>query len=446
MTRTLLRIGPRWLGGMLGLAVAAAVAGADEATGGAVIGTEPTVDMAPAEAPRYADAVARLEEEYTAYDSLLSEQLLSLGLQLQSHGQHEDALNAFKRALHVTRINEGLYALGQVPIINRMLDSLTSAGLWNDAHRQFDYLYWLNKRNYGASDPRMLPIIDRMVDWHLNAYSAQRGVRMYRRLMMAQELNLKAVDIIENHFGDNDSRLADVLRRAQWTNYYLATYSGEPSDEDVKITVSINGSAPNEPTEHERAVLLDYMDRSYSQGRDALKRLDRIYASDPNPHTVERVRAKIALGDWFLVFGKQRKALGVYAEVHHQLEENQLNPARWFSEPRPLPDVALHGSDAQETDPTAAAATSEPPPGVPYVIVSFDVNESGKVKGVVVVESAGGGEEKNQHQVRRWLLTTRFRPRFDKGRPVLTQDMVRRFHFYEDARGVEITSAGAGSS
>ncbi|MDH3637778.1 MAG: energy transducer TonB, partial [Gammaproteobacteria bacterium] len=370
---------------------------------------------------------------------------LSLGLELQMYGQHEDALDAFKRVLHITRINEGLYTLGQVPIIERMLDSLAEAGLWNDVHRQFDYLYWLNKRNYGASNPRMLPIIDRMVDWHLEAYTARLGVRMYRRLMVAQELNKKAVDIIEDHYGDDDPRLANVLKRQQLTNYYLATYGGEPSDKDVKITISINGSAPNEPSEYERAVLVDYIQNSYSSGREALERLDQIYASDTNVDTTERMWAKVALGDWFLMFGKKRKALGVYEVVHQELKNEQASPARWFAEPQPLPQVDPHDTAAPDTD---TGDTSETPgqAAVPYVVVSFDVNEWGKVKDVVVIESAGERQEKNQYQVQRWLRNTRFRPRFENGRPVLTQDLKRRFRFYEDSRGVEIRKVGVGSS
>jgi hypothetical protein len=279
-----------------------------------------------------------------------------------------------------------------------------------------------------------------MVDWHLNAYAGRLGVRMYRRLMMAQELNLKAVDIIESHYGENDPRLAAALRRSQWINYYLATYSGEPSDEQVTISVSINGSAPNEPTEYERGVLLEHIEHSYSRGRDALERLNAIYAADPNRGPAERAQARIALADWFLVFGKKRKALRAYEEVHQQLAEDQLSPVRWFAEPQPLPDVELHVAGAPGLD-----AGPTMPHRVPYVDATFDVNESGKVSDVTVVESAGANAEKNVYQVRRWLLSTRFRPRFDDGKPVLTEDLVRRFRFYEDARGVEITTPSGAS-
>ncbi len=427
------------------LAVAITLTGAFRpgATAGVSSGEEAGEDFdTPASQPvarRYADAVAKLEEVHTPYDSVLSEHLVSLGLEQQAHGRHANALDAFKRALHVTRINEGLYTLHQEPIVERMLDSLAAEGLWNDAHRQLDYLYWLNKRNYGASDPRMLPIIERMAVWHLQAYTARLGVRMYKRLLTAQELDAKAVEIIEGHYGKQDRRLIDVLKRVQLTNYYLATYSGEPSDEDIEVTISINGSAPNEPNEYERIKLLDLMDSSYATGREALERLGGIYRAYPEFDQEARLGAQVALGDWYLVFGKKRKALAVYEDVYRQLEESDDIGSPWFGEPQPLPEAA-----GRRTVEQGDAFDSERG-DVPYVLASFDVDRWGKVRDIEVLDATGARRDQNSYRIQRWLRNTRFRPRFERGEPVLTEDLLRRFRFYEDARGVKITKVDVGA-
>ena len=76
----------------------------------------------------YRAAIARLEGERGAYAEGLSEQLLSLGLTLQRDSRHDEALDIFKRGVHLARINHGLYSAEQLPLLQAEIASHLALG------------------------------------------------------------------------------------------------------------------------------------------------------------------------------------------------------------------------------------------------------------------------------------------------------------------------------
>ena len=117
---------------------AANPAAAEQATAGTPAPTEAVVDTADdnatAELARdtrsedYRQAIKDLESNQGAYADQLSEYLLSLGLSLQQSGAHQDAIDAFKRGVHLARINDGLYSARQIPLLQREIASHMALG------------------------------------------------------------------------------------------------------------------------------------------------------------------------------------------------------------------------------------------------------------------------------------------------------------------------------
>ena len=62
------------------------------------------------------DEISRIESRDGAYSADLPEQMLSLGLALQQQDRHGEAIEVFKRGVHLARINNGLYCAEQVPL------------------------------------------------------------------------------------------------------------------------------------------------------------------------------------------------------------------------------------------------------------------------------------------------------------------------------------------
>jgi hypothetical protein len=54
----------------------------------------------------YRDAIRAIETSHGAYGADLPEQILSLGHTLQNQGRHREAVELFKRGVHLSRIND----------------------------------------------------------------------------------------------------------------------------------------------------------------------------------------------------------------------------------------------------------------------------------------------------------------------------------------------------
>ena len=69
---------------------------------------------------RYKQSIAEQEAQNGVYHPQVKEQLMGLGILLQNNELHGDAVDLFTRALHITRVNNGLESLDQLPILERL--------------------------------------------------------------------------------------------------------------------------------------------------------------------------------------------------------------------------------------------------------------------------------------------------------------------------------------
>ena len=95
----------------------------------------------------YLQLITELEtrQSSVAVDVELSEAYYGLGNALQTLGRHEEAVEAFDKALQALRKNKGLYELEQLPLLQARLDSSQALAAWRevDAGRQLAYLITL---------------------------------------------------------------------------------------------------------------------------------------------------------------------------------------------------------------------------------------------------------------------------------------------------------------
>ena len=366
----------------------------------------------------YLSAIEDIEAEFGAYDLQLSQHLSSLGKQLQEHGEHAEAIELFKRAMHVQRINQGLYDMGQAPILENMIESQIAMGLWEDANDRYQYLYWLHRRNYGTDDPRMLPIINKLSNWHLNAYALNISGGLFYHLINAHNLYQIAVDIVSNAYGKNDLRMIGPLKGLTASNYFLATYQVANQN---KLSVS-NGSMP--ASEDDRAKLEQYILNSYNSGRSAINRMVDVYSNNPDAPPTSEVRAQVALGDWHLLFGKWHSAMGIYRNSYQKLVDSNADPAlieELFSRPAPLPDLPLIDIGKKSDINTEY-----------FVLARFDVNAYGRATHIEIVDAFPEDDNRMRSRVRRTLKQAKFRPRFENGEAVTTKDVTHRYLFSDN--------------
>lgn len=363
----------------------------------------------------YLDAIDRIEAEDGAYGEQLSQHLLGLGLTYQKEGEHDEAIDVFKRAIHVNRINQGLYNLNQVPMLERLIESHVARGQWEDANDRHHYLYWLHRRNYGEDDPRMLPVIDKLSAWHLNAYALDVSSGLFHHLINAHNLFKLAVDIIDTNYGTHDLRLIEALRGLTVSNYYLATYQGK-SNKGFQMTTNSSSA----PSAEERARLDQYIINSYSSGKKAITRMVDVYTNNPESPPSASIKAKVELGDWYLLFNKWHSALDIYQESYDTLVANNANPIdirKLFGKPIALPDLPLIDTQLPNDE------------NPHYVLVRFNVTPYGRARDIEILESYPPDKVRIRSRVRKSLKVAKFRPRFENGAPALTENVTHRYLF-----------------
>jgi hypothetical protein len=82
------------------------------------------------DAASYQFYITDLENRFGPYAPGLAEQLLGLGASYQNRGLHEQAIEVFKRGVHVSRVNNGLQSAEQIPLLQRMISSPVALGLF----------------------------------------------------------------------------------------------------------------------------------------------------------------------------------------------------------------------------------------------------------------------------------------------------------------------------
>jgi tetratricopeptide (TPR) repeat protein len=112
------------------------------------------------------------------YSHELREQYDALGTLLQQNGEHEEAIKAFEAAMHIDRVNAGLYTLDQIPVVEKIMASHEALGNASEVDDFHGYLFYIKQRSYEDGDPRLLAAQEEWADWNIESYmkdSAEHG-------------------------------------------------------------------------------------------------------------------------------------------------------------------------------------------------------------------------------------------------------------------------------
>ena len=369
----------------------------------------------------YQKDIVIIEDRHGVYDYRLVPQLTGIGLSLQGQGEHGPAIDAFKRALHLSRINEGLHSLGQVPILTHLIDSYSAINEWELASDKQAYVFDLQKRNYGSRDPRLLEPIGRMIRWHLKAYwnNWEEVEDPVEHLLKARRLNQLAINIIESNFGSDDLRLSDALYEYALTNYELARFS---------VTGSASFRGPEFGPHRRTNISYDDDDafrdafsvNGYGDGRKALEKRADIYDKNPDLPIQDKALALVELGDWYLAFGKPDSAMRVYRQVHERFsahDDTREIVEQLFGQPQ-----ALQFEYPEKQEFLMRDGGSEG-----FVKAEFNVTPSGYARNIKIVES--NPPDFMDSTVRKTIRAARYRPRIIDGKAVLTKGFTLKHVF-----------------
>ena len=352
----------------------------------------------------YRRAIEQAEHQLGPYAATLPEQLLGLGTALQQQDRHEEAIDAFKRGVHLARINGGLYSGDQIALLKAAIRSYRALGDYQKVDDRQRYLYRVERRALINNEASIAALI-RQAEWQRDAFLIGVGEKEEQpaRLMIMWDLYRMALTEMMNFYGKEAPELRQPLTGMLQTQYLVAGHRGfdqysAANSNEVRI-IGLTGEA-------------------YRQGESVLNAMLELNIKNKAPIS-QHVRDTVALGDWSWWFGKEREAEVHYARAMELLEDSLDAEGlhdELFGLPTPLPSFdGIAGLPEPEWNDSGD------------LVVSFTISASGRVTDLERLREPDVEQERGVNRLVRALRDTRFRPRFSDGMPVETPDIVWSF-------------------
>jgi hypothetical protein len=353
---------------------------------------------------QYQRQVDELEKEGGPYADALAEPLTGLGRHHRRKGDMQQALRLYRRALHVVRVNDGLYSERQMPILRELLDAYRVSGEMEILDNRYDYYF----RLYGNGLPPYTDVRLRAalayLRWQREAVRLELDENESQRILALYHLN---DELLQGVAADSSVALQWYrdLVLSQMRNLYLLEDRFAP-------TVQNAGLAPSTPIFAEKWEQKDFDKKrleliqrgAKSQGADMLQALiDRTAVSADN---TALAGVRLELGDWYQWHGNDRLAGEQYQQVVQLLsQENRPDLLQqWLGQPMELPDNGAFWQFRPDRE------------GEHPVVVSvrYDVSARGRASNMQAGVS-DPADEGLASRLKRKLARIRFRPRWVSG-------------------------------
>lgn len=345
--------------------------------------------------------------------------LIELG-QLYGAGQCDRALDILELALEVSRRHEGLFNTAQLDIYDPLIRCYLTLERPADLERALRYVLLIHQAQYGAEDPRLLPVLDTVARTYEDAGLYLSARRLHRR----------ALDLARRSAGEHHVSLVNPLRgiaRAFRLEYAYGLELPDLVDLSDEAT-DLRSAATFDAATGTRLDLL---------GQRSLERAVAIlrgYSASDSANRTAYLDTLLELGDWHQLANHRREALRIYRELWSELTDHVSDTGAMSaaSDKNPLSAPA-----SLLVRPRNSVHLRRPPPdldGYRKYTIDFDyaVTRDGRVEDVTVVESNAPKATKDKAAYD--LERTRFRPRFVDGEPVDTPGLYHRRNIYARAR------------
>jgi len=336
--------------------------------------------------------------------------LKGLGAAQLESGRPDLATRTFRRAVHVTHVNEGPHNMDQIELLESIAETYLRMGDMEAAKEAQDTIYAINVREYELDTPELVPSLLRRAEWQHRAGFIFDERATYRR----------AIRIIEEHDGRDSINLVEPLIKLGRSYFYL----------DATGAVSMH-------------------DSSMSSGEIYFRRAARIAAESPDSNWEVVAQATLALGDYYMYSNNPQRGKQVYKEAWDMLSETedglavrreqleQVIPLK--QDKLPLYVGSSSGEKKQEgEDPLLQGSIS----------MTYSVSERGRATDLKLIEARPPEFESMINRVQRELRRRIYRPRLVEGEVVTTPDLtlVHKFFFRQSDLDAALAAAQADDS
>jgi tetratricopeptide (TPR) repeat protein len=376
----------------------------------------PPLQSAP-EAEAWRRRIQEREWRQGPYGPDISETLLDAGNYFYSRGDYRSAIAHWRRAVHLIRVNDGLYSELQLPTLQRLLETYLAIGDLESADGVQSYLYFLSRENHAPGDPEYIEATVNWVDWARHRWLREPNAEDPGDLMSLWRLLDR-----ETRETEEVSLTVDQLEplvMAQLRTLYVIESSDFGLDRETEMMLGRSYGAAADPNV-DRTHIQALQEAAYTRGRQRLEELAERLSAAGLP--ARRAAVLKALGDWDQWHGRVSRAAKRYLESWRLLTEAGRGDLQtdWYGEPVELPADGIMWSGS--VPPNAREETR-------VVVARFTVNERGRPRDV---ETRAVDPEHEGSAVRlyRMLRDSRFRPRLVDGEPVATTGVEREYRLF----------------
>jgi len=390
----------------------------------------------------YVAEIGDIESTEGPYSDQLQQDLFSAGMLAKQLGDHNQALDFLQRAQGVSRINNGLDNLDQIPIMNAITDSYENSNQIREADQTREAILELMTHVYGAESQEIVPSMLDYGVWSIDAFLERSNIlvnidRMnvaqfmqdpnnyiYEKkniqdtplfhLYQAQQVFINAITIL---LQQGNTLHPDLLSLEQklLTSYFLSIHRENILYEpDFYLTrrKSKTGSRLNMNS-------IELMEsQEYKLGKAAHERTLTYLTHDSDITQAAQANAMLEAADWHLLFERKVKAereyQNIYASFQAVTEQNEELSATLYPDFPVILPVYLPPPNSKEK---LEISPEEPVRYFGYIDVSFQINRFGKAKKVRILEQSGEVNRDMEFRLHNYLHKVLFRPRFKDGEP-----------------------------
>lgn len=414
--------------------------------------------------PELRESIEALEGSGDTWHPDIAESALSLARHVQQAGDHAAAIALLERAVHVSRVNHGLFSLQQVSALEMQINSHLALDQWSEADGLQQYLFYVHSRAMADNDPALIPALEAYAQWNIEAFRRRLGEFPATRLIDAYHLTSVALSIVDRDPALADKTREDLLERLAYLAWMMARTGAQDRQQAQYTNVRlVDDNWVDQVTERRyRRYNNPFLQGEYALAQIVEMRAARLAAVEAtgvmsgqrDRLLVAHTNAILDLADWYLLFERRNASIDVYESAWLTLQDEsdalkELVFDRIVILPRfettrqptgnPLPAREMQAADTLSgspvpTDVADVPETTKAPDhgdtsGVPYVVMEFDINQYGRAVNVDILQSWPEDDVGMHRRLIGALRDSRMRPIIRDGNASRVEDLVYRFPY-----------------
>ena len=310
----------------------------------------------------------RTLETEDSFSPVLGEAYYGYGMLLRDASRFDEAMEAFTDALHIEKINNGIYSLEQRASLKAMFETHFALGNTEDYEDYLERILWIESKNPDIGDDISFKLQIMVGNQYLDQF-LQRPIAGQASLQKLLRAKHHLVSAIRGH---GDKPIALLLM--PYGELALISFLESRMQPDVDKTASMEDPRlrSSRTLNGRELALSSYFVDSFPRGESYLMRYLNKAREEQRPR--HAVRALISLGDFNQLFKNKEEAMEYYLQAWEagQSSGNGDILLSSFSQPVSLPDFQ-YSVFRQPIIPTRPSV---------LVLLTLEVDKNGKVRNV----------------------------------------------------------------